>query len=312
MTHETRSTAALGGAVLLTAAVMCGTASAREPGVLPTVPTGASVGVPIAAPAPVNGIAVSSRSGVAFFDYYDGNGNKTGTELTIRDTVLQLAIIPGVNLLGGQYRAFLSAPLIDLEGDRIATPFGPMDSSRTALGSVEIRPMDISWTLSPGIFVNAGASVFTPGDWDSQSLVNPAQNFWTISPSAGFSYLRDGWNASAHLMYFANFENEDNGYTSGDELQLNLTLMKDIGHEWSIGGVGYWREQITEDKNPRGAYFGTNGGKASQTGLGVSVTKQIGPVNLNAMYTRDISVKNSGGGDRLWFNAIIPLVAFGR
>ncbi len=311
MKQKLKSTVRQSFAALIAAAVMVGPATAREPGVLPTIPSGASIGVPIAAPAPINGIAVSSRSGMSSLNFYDGNGDKTPTELTLRDTVLQFAIVPGNEMFGGQYRAFLSFPYINIEGDNIATPFGPANDSSSGRGSIEVRPIDISWQTSPGIFVNAGLSVFTPGQWSATDLVNPGQNFWTVSPSVGLSYLGDGWNASAHLMYFANFENEDNGYTSGDEIQLNLTAMKDVGNGLSVGAVGYLRQQVTDDKNPNGAYGGLNGGRASQKALGLAITKQIGPINLNAMYTRDFSAKNSAGGDRLWFNAVIPIARFG-
>jgi|GEM_PF-2643460 len=298
---------------LLAATLMAGQVSAREPGVLPTIPPGASMGVPIAAPAPANGIAVSSRSGLSFQSFYDDNGNKTPTEITIKDTVLQFAIVPGNTLFGGQYRAFISLPFVDVEGENLPAPppVFSFNDSNSGFGSIELRPIDISWQMAPGMFVNAGVSVLTPGDWDATKAVNPGQNFWTVSPSVGFSYLRDGWNASAHLSYFANFENKDNNYHSGDEVHLNLTAMKDIGNDWSFGAVGYIREQVTDDRNPDGAFFGQTSGRASNRGLGLSVTKQIGPISLNAMYTQDLSARNSGGGDRLWLNAIVPIKKFG-
>jgi len=310
-TDQKRLRAGLVGRIAATA--LTGAAAAREPGVLPTVPTGASIGVPIAAPIPFDGIAVSSRTGLSFQSFYDNNGNETPTELTIRDTVLQFAISPGIELFGGQYRAFVSIPFVDIEGDNLPGPPGaPTRASNSGIAGVEIRPVDISWQTSPGIFVNAGLSFFTPGDWSPTEQVNPGQNFWTVSPSVGISYLRGGWNATAHLSYFANFENEDNGYHSGDEVHLNLTAMKDIGNDWSVGAVGYLREQVSADRNPLGAYGGMTGGKASQRGLGLAVTKQIGPINLNAMATTDLSARNSGGGDRIWLNAIIPVSVFGR
>ncbi len=312
MRNAPKSIITQAAAGLLATTFMTGSAIAREPGVLPTIPSGASMGVPIAAPAPAAGIAASSRTGLSFQKYYDSDGNETPTDITIRDTVLQFAIVPGNEILGGQYRAFLSMPFIDIESEDIPTPFGLASGSSSGLGSIEIRPIDISWQTAPGIFVNAGLSVFTPGDWDETRLVNPGQNFWSIAPSVGVSYLRDGWNASAHLLYFANFENKDNGYTSGDEVHLNLTAMKDVGNGWSFGGVGYLREQVSRDKNPDGAYGGMLGGDASQRGLGLSVSKQVGPMNFNAMYTTDLSVRDSGGGDRLWVNAIIPIKRFGQ
>ncbi|MFK8081375.1 MAG: transporter [Granulosicoccus sp.] len=218
--------------------------------------------------------------------------------------------MPGNELFGGQYRAFLSVPFVDIEGENVATPFGLTNSSNSGLGGIELRPIDISWETSPGVFINAGLSAFTPGDWSATELVNPGQNFWSISPTVGTSYLCDGWNETAHLMDFANLENEDNGYTSGDEIHLNLKAMKDIGNDWSIGAVGFIREQVSDDKNTEMAFGGLLGGDASQRGAGLSVTKQIGPFNLNAMFTTDVSTRNSGGGDRIWLNAIIPLKLF--
>ena len=312
MRHTPKSSLAQAAASLLALTLMTGAAIAREPGVLPTIPPGASMGVPIAAPAPAAGIAISSRTGLSFQKFFDENGNETPTDITIRDTVLQFAIIPGSEVLGGQYRAFVSIPFIDIEAENVPTPFGLANGSNSGFGSIEIRPVDISWETAPGVFVNAGLSVFTPGDWDETRLVNPGQNFWSISPSVGVSYLRDGWNLSAHLIYFSNFENEDNGYKSGDEVNLNLTAMKDFGNGWSVGAVGYLREQVSGDENPDGAYGGVVAGDASQSGLGISVSKQVGPMNFNAMYSKDLSARNSGGGDRIWLNAIIPIKRFGQ
>ncbi|SIT76301.1 Uncharacterized conserved protein [Yoonia rosea] len=311
MKKLTKFTARSGACAAL--ALVCATSAvAREPGVLPTIPPGASMGVPIAGPTPVDGIFVSSRSGLSDQTFYDDDGNETPTELTIRDTVLQFAIVPGQQVLGGEYRAFLTVPFIDVEGENIATPFGPVDAENSGVGSMEIRPIDIAWEITPGAFLNAGVSFHTPTGWDAAELVNPGQNFWTISPSVGYSYLRDGWNASAHLLYFANLENEDNGYTSGDEVMLNLTAMKDVGNDFSAGAVGYWRQQITDDENPDAAYGGFVAERSASAGVGLSVTKQLGPVNLNAMYTTDVLVENTGGGDRFWFNVIVPIAVFGQ
>ncbi len=297
---------------VLTSAGLAGTAYAREPGVLPTIPQGATMGVPIAAPTPFDGVFFSSRTGYSSQRFYNAAGDKTPTELTIKDTVLQFAIVPGWKLGGGQYRAFLSIPYIDLKAKNVVTPFGLLNASSSGLGSVEIRPLDVSWETAPGVFVNAGASVFSPGEWSASSLANVGGNFWSFSPSAGVSYLRDGWNASAHLLYFANRKNRDNDYRSGDELHLNLTAMKDLGSGFSLGPVGYLRRQVSDDKNPSGAYFGFVAERASAAGVGLSATKQFGPVNLNLMVSHDVQAKNSGGGTRWWLNAIVPLHIKGR
>ena len=299
-------------ALTLAAAFAAGTAKAREPGVLPTIPPGASMGVPIAEPAPVNGLFVSSRSGVASMKLNDAQGDATPTRIRIRDTVLQFAFVPGLRLAGGQYRAFVSLPYLDVEVEQVLTPFGLANGRSGGMGNLEIRPLDVTWETSPGIHVSAGASLFRPGAWSATRLANAGSNFSAFAPSVGLSYLRDGWNASAHLVYFANRANRENGYRSGDETHLNLTAMKGIGGGLSLGAVGYSRNQVGDDRNPRGAYFGQVAGRASSWGAGLSATQQLGPVNLNLMLSRDIDARNTGGGSRVWFNVLLPIAVMGQ
>lgn len=280
--------------------VLASAAQAREPGVLPPMAPGATMGVPIAAPLP-DGFFFGSRTGYSVMEYRDANGNRTGTDIDIKDTAFVLNYAPGLTLLGGQYRASLALPLIDFSLG------GNMDAHASGFGSLDIRPIDISWELAPGIFANAGVSLLAPGSWDAAAAANTGQNFWSLAPSIGFSYLRDGWNASAHLIYTTNQRNKDNGYKSGDEINLNLTAMKDVGNGLSLGPVAYWRKQVSGDSN-RGTSYGGGISKPTEAkGLGISATKQIGSVFLNAMYSRDVSATESGSGSRLWLNVSMPL-----
>lgn len=287
-------------ASLAAALVMASGANAREPGVLPPMAPGATMGVPIAAPLP-QGLFFSSRSAYTNLEYHDGNGDKTGVDIVIPDTALVLSYTPGVELFGGQYRTSVALPLINVEVSGLAS------GSATGYGSLDLRPIDISWQTAPGIFVNAGVSFLAPGDWSASSATNVGQNFWSVAPSVGFSYLRDGWNASAHLIYTANTRNGANDYKSGDEVNLNLTAMKDIGNDLSVGPVAYWRKQVTADSNNGTAYGGITLEEAEAAGLGLSATKKIGNVYVNAMYSRDLEVVEAGGGERFWLNFSLPL-----
>lgn len=282
------------------ALVLAGTAQAREPGVLPAMAPGATMGVPIATPLP-EGLLFSSRTGYSSLEFHDADGTKTATDIDIRDTAFVLTYVPGVSLFGGQYRASLALPIVDF---RLG---GDMDAHSTGFGSLDIRPIDISWELAPGIYTSAGVSVLAPGSWKASEDANAGQNFWSLAPSIGFSYLRDGWNASAHLIYTTNQRNKDNGYKSGDEINLHLTAMKDVGNGLSLGPVAYWRKQVTGDDNRGTSYDGTTSARTEAAGLGISVTKQIGSVFLNAMYSRDVTAKTSGSGDRFWLNVSLPL-----
>ena len=287
--------------VVLGALAIASTASyAREPGVLPPMAPGGTMGIPIAAPLP-DGFFFSSRSAYTDLEYHDANGKGTGVDIVIPDTAVVFNYVPGKELFGGQYRASVALPLVRVELS------GNASGSTTGFGSLDIHPLDISWSVADGIFVNAGVSVLAPGEWSATESPNSGQNFWSLSPSVGYSYLRNGRNATAHLIYTTNQRNTENNYKSGDEVLLHLTGMKDIGKGLSLGPVGYLRRQVSDDSNQGDAYGGGVVDRSEATGVGVSVTKLIGKVIVNGMYTQDVDAVESGGGSRIWINFALPL-----
>lgn len=214
--------------------------------------------------------------------------------------------MPDFRLWGGQYKAFVTVPLLNLD-QTLSAPLGTGSADRLSFGQIEVHPFDLSWEVAPGTFVSTGFSVFAPtGSWSAAEPVNTQGNFWTFAPNVAFSYLRDGWNLSLNAIYFTNTRNTDNDYRSGDEIQLHMTAMKDF-NGWSIGPVGYWRKQVTNDDNGGSAYAGGISGKAEQLALGLGVTRQIGEVQANVMYTKDLIHENALAGDRLWVNFMIPI-----
>lgn len=277
-------------------------ALAREPGVPTTVPAGSTIGVPIAAQLPP-GWYFSSRSGYASERDYDANGHYTGAKLTIKDSAAQFLWVPGFKLLDAQYRAFFTVPLLSLD---LNAGGGALKDDNIGIASMEIRPIDLSWQIAPGIFTNAGISFHTPSNWKADKSVNIGGNFWSISPSVGFSYMRDDWNLSLHGLYFINTRNQDSDYKSGDEVLINATATKNF-NGFQVGPVAYWRRQITDDTNYGSYYGGTTAGRANRAGVGMSVTKRIGSVEVNVAYTHDVVHENTTAGNRLWLNLGIPL-----
>jgi hypothetical protein len=178
----------------------------------------------------------------------------------------------------------------------------------SGLGDIFLSPLNISWQLAPGIFVQSGLSFGLPtGSFSADgSKVSLGANVVTTSLDLGFSYLRDGWNASAHMFYFHSGRNDDTDYRSGDEILLNLTAMKDMG-DFSLGAVGYWREQVTDDRNYGSAYGGTVAGRAQQVALGLGITRKFGPGELNVNILHDVKARNTLGGDALQLNYTMPL-----
>ncbi len=301
MTYKTR---ALAAALLLTTATA---AFAREPGVGNIVPPGATLGVPIGANPPP-GFFFSSRTTLSFGELKDDNGDYAGVDLNVKATVLQLHYTPGITLWGGDYRAMALVPLVHLD-QTIGAPFPPFLHGQTSgfgLGDVTISPFNLSWMVEPGIFWTIGTSINVPtGQFDPNGL-SYGTNTWGGTIEVGYSYLRDGWNASAHLVYSTQAENKETSYTSGDELLLNVTALKDVGG-FSIGPVGYWRKQIEDDVNNGAFYGGVASGRAEQVGLGVGFSKAMGGGELNMNLVHDVMARNTVGGTSLQINFSMPL-----
>lgn len=294
----------LASLVLATSAT---TALAREPGVGSIVPPGATLGVPIGANPPP-GLFFSSRSTLSFGQLKDSTGNDAGVDLNVKATVLQLHYTPGITILGGDYRAMALVPLVHLD-QTIGAPFPPFlhgQSSGLGLGDVSISPFNLSWMVEPGIFWTIGTSINVPtGKFDPNGL-SYGTNTWGGTLEVGYSYLRDGWNASAHLVYATQATNDTTSYKSGDELLLNVTAMKNMG-DYSIGPVGYWRKQIESDENSGAFYGGIASGKAQQIGLGIGFSKPMAGGELNLNLVHDVLAENTVGGTAMQINFSMPL-----
>lgn len=291
-------------------ALLLGTGSAalaREPGVGNIVPSGATLGVPVGANPPP-GLFFSFRNSFSFGQLKDANGDNGGVDLNVRATVLQLHYTPGVQLMGGDYRAMVLLPLVHLD-QTIGAPLPPVLHGNTTgfgLGDLTISPLNLSWMTEPGVFWTFGTSVNLPtGKFDPNGL-SFGTNVWGGTIEVGYSDLRDGWNKSAHFVYSTQATNKDTAYSSGDELLLNLTAMKSLG-SYSIGPVGYWRKQIGDDQNNGAFYGGAASGRAEQIALGVGYSRQIAGGELNINLTRDVVTKNTVGGTNLQVNFSIPL-----
>ena len=298
----------LAASVMAVTALFSTTAEAREAGVPSSVPPGNTMGVVIGANPPP-GLYFSSRTGYWDGELKDNNGDFGGQTNTLIDTALQFIWVPGTQLWGGDYKAYVTLPLIYNDQSRSAPFPAPLqgNSSKTALGNIEIAPVSLSWQLEPGIFMSAGLSIFAPtGDFDPNAAISTGGDFWTLSPSVGYSYLRDGWNASIHAAYFTNTENSTTDYTSGDELLVNVSALKDVGG-FSVGPVGYWRKQISADENNGSYYGGTVQDKSEQAALGIGFTKRFGPVEANLNLTHDVYLRNTVGGTKLWLNFTMPI-----
>lgn len=284
-------------------------ATAREPGIAPQFPPGQTIGLANAA-SPPPGIYIMNR--LAWYDatLRNDDGKYNGQDVTVRSEAVQVTWVPGLNILGADYKAFVNVPLVDMRVTRTTPATGRPGSYHTSgLADPKVQPLDLSWNLGDGFFVGTGFGVYVPvGTYSSGANINIGQHFWTFEPSVAFTYLNHGWNASIHALYDVNTENPTNHYRSGDQVFVNTTLTYNL-FGFDVGPVGYYQKQVNDDHNEggRSTFGGTIAAPSEQYAVGGIVTTLIGPFRVSAFITRDIEARNTMSGDKYWFNVSVPL-----
>lgn len=296
-------------ALVASMAIVAAAAQAREPGIAPQFPPGQTLGLANAV-SPPPGLYLMNR--LAWYDanLRDDDGRDTGQHATVRSEAIQLTWVPGIQVLGAEYKAFVNLPLVDMTVTRrYRNPGRPGRYHTSGLADPKLQPLDLSWNLGDGWYAGAGLGVYVPvGTYHANADINIGQHFWTAEPGLALSYLKDGWNASLHVLYDVNSENTDNHYRSGDQVFANVTLTRNLGG-WDVGPVGYVQKQVTEDRNDGGTntFRGTTADPAEQIGLGLLASHMLGPAKITAFVTRDVEARNTLAGDKVWLNVSLPL-----
>lgn len=294
-----------GVAVLLAATV----AEAREPGIAPQFPPGQTLGLANAV-SPPPGLHIMNR--VAWFDAQlrDDDGRAMGQKVTARSEAVQITWVPGWQVAGAAYKAFVNVPFVDQTVKRTAPAAGRVGTFHSSgMADPKVQPLDLSWNLGDGWFAGAGLGVYIPiGTWSSGAAMNIGQHFWTIEPGLALTYRQDGWMASLHTLYDVNTENTANHYRSGDQVFVNATLTHDFDG-WEIGPVGAYQKQVTEDRNEggRSTFRGTVAAPSEQVAAGLLVSHALGDAKVTGFVTHDIEARNTLGGTKFWLNVSVPL-----
>jgi hypothetical protein len=181
-----------------------------------------------------------------------GDRSPVGLKLKVASVGLAYVHMTNVELLGGTYGFMAVLPYLDMKIDlSIPTPFGPLPlaGKNGAQGDMQIAPVVIKWTPSPGWFVNASLQLQLPtGSYDRNRLINAGTNHWTASPTVAFTHITPGgFEVSSNIQINFNGRNKDTDYRSGTEYQHEFALGQHVG-AWTFGVGGYYYQQLSDDK----------------------------------------------------------------
>lgn len=203
-----------------------------------------------------------------------GERSPVGFKLNVASVGAAIVKMTDIPLLGGTYGFSAVLPYLDMRADlSVPTPFGPLALSgrNGAQGDIQVAPVIVKWTPSPGMFVNARMELQLPtGDYDVNRLVNAGSNHWTASPTLAFSYISpDGYELSSNIQLNFHGKNKATNYRSGVEYQHEFALGKHIG-PWTVGLGGYIYRQLTDDKQNGAVVQGGNRSRVTAIGPAIS------------------------------------------
>ena len=233
-------------------------------------------------------------------------GNNTGVHAAV--DVQGFVFVPGWTFLGATYDAVIAQPFVmfGVSGPLNLNPNFPSENG--GMHNTFIAPVELSWKLgTSGFAVKSGLGMYVPdGTVQGPTGLNNVGNpWWTFQPELIVSYLGGGWNLTAAMFVEINTQNSIDHYTTGDIFHVDFTATKTIG-KWTVGPVGYYVAQVTDDKCPAltctvpGGTLG-NAQRFHLFALGGLVEYNFGPASFSVWATQEIS-----SGAR---NAALPITA---
>ena len=227
-----------------------------------------------------------------------GGNTRNGVQAAV--DVQGFIFVPGWTFLGATYDALIVQPWVMSDVGQPACI--PNCGSASGMFNTYFVPIELTWKLgTSGFVVKSGFAFYAPtGNIQGPAgLNNQGRPFWTFQPELAISYLANGWNLTAFFYEEFNTANTRDGYTNGDIFHVDFTATKTFG-KWTIGPVGYYYAQVSDDKCPIGVCtafhrFGTltDASRFQVLALGGLVEYNFGPASLSVWATQEVLAKAS-------------------
>jgi hypothetical protein len=192
-------------------------------------------------------------------------------------------------------------------------PNGDLAAHITGLANPGFSPVSLSWNLGGGFFGKVGVFFWAPigtlerGPFNN-GLGNIGLPYWTIEPHFALSYLADGWDLTAALIYGIHTRNIYSGVINGDSLNIDLTATKKFG-QCELGPIGYISTQVTGDSGCVAFYGPGVCARGEKAGVGGLIGYHAGAVTMKLSITDSIHSHNALDGWRVWTKISMPLTS---
>ena len=310
---------ALAGLAAVAIGGAASSASAEQFGTFENRLAGATIGLPLGA-APPPGLYTGLET--FYLGVFNGGGNgghsignwciPAGNHCANLPAVGQavpLLWVPGWNWWGATYSASV------VQGFYVFTTCGvdngncvgasPITSGGFVYTNTFWQPISLSWKLGGGWFLSTNFAFTSPNGTRQAGTPNP--DYWTFEPQLAISYLGNNWVASANFFYDINTKSQgvccsqQGTITSGNYIYGDLTAVYKVG-KWSIGPVGYFEFQTTNDTGagcsvPNPVNGGPMCGRVEKAAAGALVGYDFGPVDMQVWVTDSFLGRDSPVAD---------------
>ena len=225
----------------------------------------------------------------------DGDEIDEAPETTTFANTFRFLWVTDFKILGGSYATHIFIPIVysdvdfDDPGDSPESPEFPRlpsgnSKDKFGLGNIIFTPFLLGWRGDTFHYWINIADIFVPTrqNYDNDDAVNLGNNFWTIEPIFAFSWLPGKFEVTSKFMYDFNTKDrshivtadearqigrpdlagEEKTRTPGQEFHFDYVLGYHPNEKWELGAVGYFYQQMTDDKisgddvnNRRGRVF---------------------------------------------------------
>lgn len=240
----------------------------------------------------------------------DNSGNSLPADFnaSVFAEVPRLIYVSPLKVLGANWGAQIFVPFYSADVTASSSVIPPLnfDANDKGIGDIIFSPLVLGWHFTPELHAVFALDTWAPtGNYDQN---NPAtqilsKNHWTFEPVLAVSYLKDGFDVSAKLMYDFNTRNRDTHTDPGQEFHMDWALGYGLKNGLSGGVVGYNYWQTTDDE-VSGVKVTSQKSQVGGVGVGIKYWPKQGPFSLTFKQYWEYDAKNMATGSQTQFKII--------
>ena len=225
--------------------------------------------------------------------------------------------VPSTNFLGGTLSLGgampVAAPMIDasavLNGPNGQALGVQKHDSTLAIGD-PLAMASLGWKSGKLNVAVSGFANIPVGYYREGQLANIAFHRWAGDASLAASWHDEesGWDISGKVGFTFNGTNDVTDYTSGTDLHFEAGIEKALNKKFSIGALGYYFQQISDDSGS-GATLGGFRGRVAALGGTIAYNTVLGraPSTFRVRLVQEFDAQNRLEGTGGFLSLTLPL-----